>query len=58
MQTWRVGHLEDANGASVYEVVAVVTVNGTPDRKGFFLGVLLGGGASSSVELNSPIASV
>jgi hypothetical protein len=56
-QTWKTGLVEGANGASVYEAVAVVTANGTPDRKGFFLGVLLGGGVSSSVELNMPIAS-
>jgi hypothetical protein len=44
---------------SVYEVVAVVTANGTPGRRGFFLSVLLRGGTWSGVELNTatPIAS-
>jgi hypothetical protein len=43
---------------SVYEAAAVVTVNGTPDRRGFFLSVFLSGGELSGVESNTPIASV
>ena len=57
--TWKTGPVGGANGVSVYEVVAVVTANGTRGRRGFFLSVLLRGGTLSSVESNTatPIAS-
>jgi hypothetical protein len=38
-------------------VAVAVTANGTPDRRGFFLGMLLGGGALGGDESNTPIAS-
>ena len=57
-QTWKTGFVGGANGASIYEAAAMVTTNGMPDGRGFFLSVLLGGGVLSSVKLNMPIASV
>lgn len=55
--TLKTGPVGGANSVSVYEVAVAVTANGTPDRRGFFLGMLLSSGAWGGVESNTPIVS-